>query len=132
MMFIKVEKPLDEDSEEDHRQYKSKTGFKKTSELNRGSISARSQSHKSSPFRFEYGHGYREQDNYTKAISNLDQTVFSMKSRMDLHENTMMDNLKRGLVAGHSQLNAQHFLRQLYDDRQGLGPLAENSERFQK
>jgi len=43
-----------------------------------------------------------------------------------------MQNLKRGLIAGHSQLNASHLVRQLYEERTSLGPSAENHERFQK
>lgn len=48
-----------------------------------------------------------------------------------VQDNAMMNNLKRGLVSGYSSLNAQHFIRQLYDDRAEFGPSAENHMRFQ-
>ena len=99
MNFLKVETP-----DSDAGRAKNQTGFKKTSSLNRGSISARSQSHKGSPFKF--GPERKSKDNYSKAISNLDHTVFSVKSQMNHNENTMMENLRRGLVAGHIQINA--------------------------
>lgn len=70
-------------------------------------------------------------DNVSRAaaLSNLDHTVFGQSNRK-FHDVSMVENLKRGLVLGHSSLSAVHFFRQLYEDRQSLGPSAENHERF--
>ena len=81
----------------------------------------------SSPFKTKLD---QSNDNYSRALSNLDQTRVSMRSHVNVQEQSMLQNLKRGLVAGHSQLNASHFVRQLYDDRAEYGPTAENHERF--
>ena len=83
----------------------------------------------SSPFKTKLD---QSNDNYSRALSHLDQTRVSMRSQANLQEQSMLQNLKRGLVAGHSQLNASHFVRQLYDDRAEYGPTAENHERFQR
>lgn len=42
-------------------------------------------------------------DNYSRALTNLDATRMSMLTGQGIqHETSMMQNLKRGLVAGHS------------------------------
>ena len=73
------------------------TGFRKGSEFGSISVSTKGPS----PFSPK-----SKGEAYGKAVSNLDQTMFSMKSRMQVHEASMMENLKRGLVSGHSQLMA--------------------------
>ena len=58
-------------------------------------------------------------DNVSRAapLSNLDHlTVFGQSNRK-FHDMSMVENLKRGLVMGHSSLGAVHLFRQLYEDR---------------